>query len=160
MACRCPIEMMMMRSLQAILLIIIFCTRAFDCFAFLAYPINGGCSTAATTVCNYANSNYASSGTPSVSPAAAEQRKKQRHIPRRAMPHITTSSRAEAATKAGYIIRSEQTSTDDRLRSNSGGEERRPLRTIRRIVHRSNKNNLQSSMSDLEKTLVQEKKLT
>jgi len=151
MASRCashrspPIEMM--RSLQAIIWVIILCSRVYYCFAFLTHPINGGCSTA-TTICNYANS-----GTPST-PPAAEQRKK-RHIPRRAMPHIKTSSHAEAATKAGYIIRSERTSTD-MLRSNT--EERRPLRTIRRIVHRSNKNNLQPSIPNLEKTLVQEQK--
>eukprot|EP00984_Skeletonema_dohrnii_P011640 scaffold4659_cov80-Skeletonema_dohrnii-CCMP3373.AAC.5 len=152
--CRSPIEMM---RVQAIILVIL-CSRAYDCFAFSPYPINGGCSTAAT-ICKYANSD-----TPSPPPSAAEQRRKQRHIPRRAMPHIKTSSSAEAATKAGYIIRSrggtdERTSSSDRHRSNSSGEERRPLRTIRRIVHRSNKKDLQTPIPNLEKALVQDKEV-
>lgn len=156
MASRCSSHRLpkeMMRSLQTLFLVIILCSRVCYCFAFSTHPTIGSCSTAATTICKYANSD-----TPSA-PPAAEQRKKQRHIPRRAMPHIKTSSSAEAATKAGYIIRSERTTTD-RRRSNGSREERRPLRTIRRIVHRSNKNNLQQpSIPNLEKTLVQEKKV-
>jgi hypothetical protein len=141
---------MVMMRLQVIILVTL-CSRAYYCFAFL--PSNG-CSKA-VTICNYANSD-------SPSPPPTEQRRKQRHIPRRAMPHIKTSSSAEAATKAGYIIRSrsveDERTSDRRLRSR-GRDERRPLRTIRRIVHRSNKKDLQTPIPKLEETLLQEKEV-
>lgn len=148
--CRSPIELV---RLQAIILAVL-CSRAYYCVAFSSnpgsYPSNGGCSNAnAATVCNYADSD-----TPSPFPAA-DQQKKQRRIPRRAMPHIKVSSSAEAASKAGYIIRSERTSTVKRG-SNNSGEERRPLRTIRRNVHRSDQ---QTSVPNLEKTLLQGEKV-
>ncbi len=156
--CRSPIEML---RLQVIILAIL-CSRAYYCIAFSSYPgsypLNGGCSNAnAATICKYANSD-----TPSPL-RATDRRKKQRRIPRRALPHIKTSSSAEAATKAGYIIRSERTSTvrvDERNRSNRSREERRrPLRTIRRIVHRSDNSNRQGPVSNLEETLLQGKKV-
>lgn len=144
-ACRSPIELV---RLQAIILAIV-CSRAYYCIAFSSNPgsyhSNGGCSNAnAVTICNYANSD-----TPSPLPAA-EQSKKQRRIPRRAMPHIKVSSSAEAATKAGYIIRSERTSTG-RRGSNISREQRRQLRNVRRNVHISDNNNRQTSEPKLEK---------
>lgn len=131
-----------MMHLQAIILVIL-CSRAY-CLAFS--PSNGGCN-AVHTICNYANGD-----TPS---PRAEQQMKQRHIPRRAMPHINTLSSAEAATKAGYIIRNlggvtDVRTSDSRRSNNSSREERRPLRTIRRIVHRSNKEDLQIPIPNLE----------
>jgi len=152
--CRSPIEMM---RLQVIILAIL-CSRAYYCIAFSScpgsYPLNGGYSNAnAATIYKYANSD-----TPSPFPAT-DRRKKQRRIPRRALPHIKTSSRAEAATKAGYIIRSERTSTVRRGSNSSREERRRPLRTIRRIVHRSDNSNRQSPVSNLEETLLQGKKV-
>ena len=86
------------------------------------------------------------------------------HIPRRALPHIDTTSNIEAAIRAGYVIRKQQlndksdtnitsrqvvsriggsrqlednqiNTSENRHMSNRGGV--RPLRTIRRIVHGS-----------------------
>jgi len=142
---RSPIVMMM--RLKAAIMVTL-CSRAYYCSAFL--PSNG-CSKA-VTICNYSNSD-------SPSPSPTEQRRKQRPVPRRAMPHISTSSSAEAATKAGYIIRSRGVTDErtlERRRSNSS-EGRRPLRTIRRIVHRSNKKDLQTPIPKIEETLLQEK---
>ena len=72
-------------------------------------------------------------------------------VPRRAMPHVRNVTHAEAATRAGYIIRqgdatrakaavSEPVDNWEDLQKigrTVGGARVRPLRTIRRIVHRS-----------------------
>lgn len=130
---------MMLRLQQAIVLIIV-CSHAHNCSAFSS---NGCFASKASELTTYAN-------------IESEEPTKPRHIPRRAMPHIQTSSTAEAATKAGYIIRSRDgfgvTDGGDRrgTRANRRSAERRPLRTIRRIVHRSKRKNVQTSITNLE----------
>mmetsp|Transcript_6113 Transcript_6113/g.13385 ORF Transcript_6113/g.13385 Transcript_6113/m.13385 type:complete len:767 (+) Transcript_6113:232-2532(+) len=82
-----------------------------------------------------------------------QQRK--RHIPRRAMPHTKNLSREEAAMRAGYIIRTSMAKKRNLAKQNvvhrrnrrqqrepegSQMQDRRrvrPLKTIRKIVHRS-----------------------
>ena len=70
-------------------------------------------------------------------------------IPQRAIPHVRIANNVEAATRAGYVIR--RTDTQNRLEGNNrqmGNEHSRqdrqtdrrgvrPLRSIRRIIHRS-----------------------
>lgn len=74
-----------------------------------------------------------------------------RHIPQRAIPHVRIANNVEAATRAGYVIRradiqnrvegsNRQTGDEHRRRQDRQTERRRgvqPLRSIRRIVHRS-----------------------
>ncbi|KAL7543892.1 hypothetical protein ACHAWF_007479 [Thalassiosira exigua] len=84
-----------------------------------------------------------------------------RRIPRRAVPHVQ-NSRTEAAIRAGYIIpHSESTSADieagnsakNRLGRNRNRETSRgvrPLRSIRRIVHRERPNRPPSPELEVE----------
>lgn len=77
------------------------------------------------------------------------QQPRARHIPQRARAHIRTGSPSEEATRAGYIIRrgdSNNRSSNKAVRQppldqsdipQSHQRRVRPLRTIRRIVHRS-----------------------
>ncbi|EED94313.1 predicted protein [Thalassiosira pseudonana CCMP1335] len=77
------------------------------------------------------------------------QQPRARHIPQRARAHIRTGSPSEEATRAGYIIRrgdSNNRSNNKAVRQppldqsdipQSHQRRVRPLRTIRRIVHRS-----------------------
>mmetsp|Transcript_20736 Transcript_20736/g.37438 ORF Transcript_20736/g.37438 Transcript_20736/m.37438 type:complete len:574 (+) Transcript_20736:137-1858(+) len=72
-----------------------------------------------------------------------------RHIPRRAMPHVQNASHTEAAIRAGYIIRNREamqpeTGANDSMKNSQELQPQRqmergvrPLRSIRRIVHRS-----------------------
>lgn len=53
------------------------------------------------------------------------------------MPHVQTSSKAEEATRAGYIIRQNRAFDEMSVREQTGERRVRPLRVIRRIVLRS-----------------------
>jgi hypothetical protein len=83
-------------------------------------------SSRSATACRYANDDY-NDGFQDVI----------KRRPRRAMPHIT-ASRAEEATRAGYIIRQNHVFSDTSAREQTDGNGRRirPLRVIRRIVLR------------------------
>ena len=80
-------------------------------------------------VCYYASDDYSNNGL---------QGAIKRRRPRRSMPHIKTTSRAEEASRAGYIIR--QNLADVAVKAGTGDSSRnrtvRPLRVIRRIVRR------------------------
>ncbi|KAL3810080.1 hypothetical protein ACHAXA_011813 [Cyclostephanos tholiformis] len=77
-----------------------------------------------------------------------------RPVPRRAMPHVRHSSRAESAASVGYIIQQGDATAPNAAAANEppdswkdlrriGRTVRvRPLRTIRRIVHRSQESQL------------------
>lgn len=85
------------------------------------------------TACRYANDEF-NDGLNNVI---------KRRRPKRSMPHIHTASRAEEATRAGYIIsqnfvRQNHVGDDISVREQADGDERRvrPLRVIRRIVLR------------------------
>ena len=69
-----------------------------------------------------------------------------RILPRRAMPHVSHVSHAEAATSAGYIVRRGDSTTSPKAPAGSNWRDlrqigrtvrARPLWKIRRIVHRS-----------------------
>jgi hypothetical protein len=131
-----------------ILIAVYICLHVYYCTAF---SFNGSHAErsrpgASELICKYTNGDE-------------EQPIQKPHVPRRAMPHIKTSSSAEAATKAGYIIRSRgggvaSTTGAARDRSRTKEEERRPLRTIRRIVHRSDKKKFQTTAPNLEEDIA------
>ena len=92
-------------------------------------------------------------------PPSIDIPRKSRHKPRRALPHIQTSSSDEAASKAGYIIRRGVADERTPLRhkdKNNSRQERRPLRTIRRAVHRSEGESSQTSNKKLERNQSQQ----
>ncbi|KAL7478998.1 hypothetical protein ACHAW6_004748 [Cyclotella cf. meneghiniana] len=105
-------------------------------------------STAASSslVCRYANGAYDDD--------RPRDAIKSRRVPRRALPHIQISSRAEEASRAGYIIRRDHYKRDeakgrgrapDRDPALGGNRRVRPLRIIRRIVLRSRGRNQQDN---------------
>ncbi|KAL3776172.1 hypothetical protein HJC23_000130 [Cyclotella cryptica] len=100
-------------------------------------------------VCRYANGAYDDD--------RPQDTIKSRRVPRRAMPHIQISCRAEEASRAGYIIRRDHYNREDVKclgraadRDRSFGSEKRvrPLRIIRRIVLRSRGRNQQQNDTD------------
>ena len=137
-----------------ILITVYICLHVYYCTAF---SFNGSHADrsrqgASELICKYTNGDE-------------EQPIQKRHVPRRAMPHIQTSSSAEAATKAGYIIRSRNggvvsaTTGAARDRSRTKEDERRPLRTIRRIVLRSDRKKFQTTAPTLEEeTILKDRK--
>jgi hypothetical protein len=145
----------MLVHMKEILIAVYICLHVYYCTAF---SFNGSHADrsrpgASELICKYTNGDE-------------EQPIQKRHVPRRAMPHIQTSSSAEAATKAGYIIRSRgggvaSTTGAARDRSRTKEEERRPLRTIRRIVHRSDKKKFHTTAPNLEEeTIFQDERRT
>lgn len=148
-----PTTKMMVVRIQ-VLITVYICLHVYYCTAF---SFNGSLADrsrpgASELICKYTDGDE-------------EQPIQKRHVPRRAIPHIQTSSSAEAATKAGYIIRSRNggvvsaASGAARDRSRRKEEERRPLHTIRRIVLRSDRKKFQTTAPNLEEeTMLKDRK--